>query len=152
MRKIHANNPALRNPDFALQVFDQARQPVVWLFISRRLRQSAKAIFEKEDPVAQQHYNTLQRLNAGLIKFEEAEIPRAPNFEAAYMLIAYAIENLLKGLMLAKGIVKFSGPIGKPDATAPTPRYPGGCKATTSVSCTSGPSLKRLSTCICSTR
>ena len=32
-----------------------------------------------------------------------------PNLDAAEMLIAFAIENFLKGLMVAKGRVKFSG-------------------------------------------
>jgi hypothetical protein len=81
--EIHPNSPVLRNPRFAQQVFDNARQPIVWLFVSRRLRSSAKIIFD--------------------------EILDVPNFEAGYMLIAYAIENLLKGLMIAKGVARFKG-------------------------------------------
>ena len=100
--KIHPNNPVLRNPEFAKLVFDQARQPIVWLVVSRRLRQSAKAIWKEKEPIAQQFWTKLRDKDIG-------EILDAPNLEAIYMLIAYAIENLLKGLMLAKGIAKFRG-------------------------------------------
>jgi hypothetical protein len=103
--KIHPNNPVLRNPEFAKLVFDQARQPIVWLFVSRRLRQSAKAIWKEEEPIVQRNADWLKTGDPS-----EVDDPlKAPNLDAIYMLIAYAIENLLKGLMLAKGIAKFRG-------------------------------------------
>ena len=105
MAELHPNNPVLRNPEFAQLVFDQARQPIVWLFVSRRLRKSAKAIWKEEGPVVQRHSDWSKTGD-----LREADDPlKAPNLEAIYMLIAYAIENLLKRLMLAKGIAKFRG-------------------------------------------
>ena len=104
MAKIHANNPVVRNPPFATQVFDAARRPVAWLVVSRRLRQSADAIFDRENPIARRFYNELRRDPA---KFDREKFPW-PNFDAAYMLIAFAIENLLKGLLVAKGVVTFT--------------------------------------------
>jgi hypothetical protein len=101
--EIHPNSPVLRNPRFAQQVFDNARHPIVWLFVSRRLRSSAKIIFEKEEPIAQHFQAKVQDVNT------VGEILDAPYFDAGYMLIAYAIENLLKGLMIAKGIVRLEG-------------------------------------------
>ena len=113
MAEIHKNNPVFRNPRFAADVFEAAKQPVAWLFVSRQLRQSAKPIFEQENPVAQRYWDELQRLSvsgaSGEAKpFDETKFPPPANFYAAYMLIAYAIENLLKGLMLAKGIAELS--------------------------------------------
>ena len=102
MAKIHPNNPVLRNPKFAKLVFDEARQPIVWLLVSRRLRKSAKAIWREEEPIAQQFW-------AKLYDKDSDETLDEPNLDAIFMLIAYAIENLLKGLMLAKGIAKFEG-------------------------------------------
>jgi hypothetical protein len=95
-------------------VFDGSRQPLSWLFVSRQLRQSARPIFQQENLVAKRYFDELQRLSLSdgtgeEGTFDETKFPPAPNFYAAYMLIAYAIENLLKGLMLAKGIAKFSG-------------------------------------------
>ena len=104
--KIHANNPVFRNPKFAKEVFDGASRPLAWLIVSRRLRHSANAIFERENPVAQRFWAELHRINAPGT-FDETKFPR-PNFDAAYMLTAFAIENLLKGLMLAKGVATFS--------------------------------------------
>jgi hypothetical protein len=97
--------PNWLNPQFAQLVFDQARQPIVWLFVSRRLRQSARAIWKEEEPVVQR-YLAWQKAGG---QSETDDPLKAPNLEAVYMLIAYAIENLLKGLMLAKGIAKFEG-------------------------------------------
>jgi hypothetical protein len=53
--KIHPNNPVLRNPRFAQLVFDEARRPIVWLFVSRRLRKSARAIWKEEEPIVQRY-------------------------------------------------------------------------------------------------
>jgi hypothetical protein len=103
--KIHPNNPVLRNPKFAQLVFDEARQPIVWLVVSRRLRKSAKAIWKEEEPVVQRYSDWAKTGDPS----EVGDPLKAPNLEAIYMLIAYAIENLLKGLMLAKGIAKFGG-------------------------------------------
>ena len=102
MAKTHPNNPVFRNPKFAKLVFDEARQPFVWLVVSRRLRKSAQVLWKQEEPIAQQFWTKLRD--------KDIDDPLdEPNLDAIYMLIAYAIENLLKGLMLAKGIAKFEG-------------------------------------------
>ncbi len=113
MRKVHPNNPTLRNPKFAKQVFDVSRQPKAWHGVARRLRRSAEAIIESENPVAQRFYDELHCIG-GLAadghppeEFDETSFP-FPNFDAAYMLMAFAIENLLKGILVAKGRVGFS--------------------------------------------
>jgi hypothetical protein len=104
--KTHANNPVLRNPKFAKDVFDSARRPLAWLTVGCRLRSAADAIFERENPVATRFYDELRRISNSE-KLDEAKFP-PPNFDAAYMLIAFAIENLLKGLIVAKERVTFS--------------------------------------------
>jgi hypothetical protein len=111
--KIHPNNPTLHNPKFAKEVFDHARQPAAWFRVARRLRSSADAVFERENPVAERFWTELRRGDARLSNlaveqdFDEQKYP-FPNFNAAYMLVAFAIENLLKGLAIAKGLVTFS--------------------------------------------
>jgi len=37
-KETNPNNPALRNPQFAQEVFDSARHPTSWLIAGRRLR------------------------------------------------------------------------------------------------------------------
>lgn len=110
--KIHPNNPTLSNPKFAKEVFDHARHPAAWLHVGRRLRSSADAIFERENPVATRFWSELHRMTAAAGNspsedLDESKFPW-PNFEGAYMLIAFAIENLLKGLAIAKGLATFS--------------------------------------------
>ena len=102
----HPNNPVLRNAKFAKIVFDSACRPLAWLIVSRRLRHSANAILDREAPIAQRFWAELHRVTDAK-DFDESKFP-FPNFDAAHMLIGFAIENLLKGLMVAKGIAKFS--------------------------------------------
>lgn len=115
MAKLHPMHPTLRNPKWTQQVFDNARQPRVWMHVARRLRASADAIFERENPVAARHWDEIRRFttfaaegNSPPENYDETKFPW-PNFDAAFMLMAYAIENLLKGLAIAKGLVQFSG-------------------------------------------
>lgn len=110
---IHANNPTLRNPKFAKEVFDHAHHPKAWLLVAHRLRRSADAIFERENPVARRFWQEFRRIanvsgasSTPPEDLDESKFP-FPNFDAAYLLIAFAIENLLKGLMVAKGIAIF---------------------------------------------
>jgi hypothetical protein len=105
-KTIHPNNPVLRNPKFAKEVFDASRHPLAWLIVSRRLRHSADAILARETPVGQRFWAELKRITEPK-DFDEAKFP-APNFDAAHLLIGFAIENSLKGLMVAKGIATFS--------------------------------------------
>ncbi len=113
MRKVHPNHPTLRNPKFAKEVFDASRQPRAWYTVAQRLRRSAEAIFARENPVARRFYDELHRIGGLAAEgkppedFDETKFP-FPNFDAAYMLIAFAIENLLKGILVARGLVTFS--------------------------------------------
>jgi hypothetical protein len=114
-RKVHPNHPTQCNPEFAMGVYDSARRPIAWLIVGRRLRYSAEVIFERENPVSTRFWGELERRvnlsadgNTPSEDFDHAKFP-PPNLNAAYMLVAFAIENLLKGLMIAKGIVRFSG-------------------------------------------
>jgi hypothetical protein len=112
--EIHPDHPTLRNPKFARAVFDSARHPKAWLHVAHRLRASADAIFERENPVATRFWDEFNRIarvaadgNSPPADFDESKFPW-PNFDAAYMLMAYAIENLLRGLAVAKGRAAFS--------------------------------------------
>ena len=112
MAPVHPNNPSIRNPDWARQVFESSRQPRSWLLVGRRLRSSAETIFAQENPVAKRFFDELRRVGEVSAKsgetydFDEGEFPY-PNFDAAHMLVAFAMENLLKGLIVAKGVVTF---------------------------------------------
>ncbi len=115
MAKLHPNHPTLRNPKWTQQVFDNSREPKAWMHVAGRLRASADAIFERERPVAARHWDELRRIGRLAAKrnsppedYDENKFPW-PNFDAAFMLMAYAIENLLKGLAIAKELVRFSG-------------------------------------------
>jgi hypothetical protein len=59
-----------------------------------------------ETPVAERFWAELKRITDSK-QFDEANFPM-PNFDGARLLIGFAIENLLKGLMVAKGIATFS--------------------------------------------
>ncbi|MEJ0069925.1 MAG: hypothetical protein WDO24_15745 [Pseudomonadota bacterium] len=113
MAKTHPNNPTLRNPDFAKKVFDSSHHPRSWLTMARRLRSSADAIFDRETPVAARFWDEMRRISenaasgSSLEDFDQEKFPH-PNFDAAFMLIAFAVENLLKGIAVAKGLVTFS--------------------------------------------
>jgi hypothetical protein len=105
-KTIHPNNPVLRNPKFAKEVFDASRHPLAWLIVSRRLRHSADAILARETPVAQRFWAKLKHITDRK-EFDETKFPM-PNFDGAHLLIGFAIEDLLKGLTVAKGIATFS--------------------------------------------
>src|ERR1700682_5509503 len=105
-KTVHPNNPSLRNPKFAKEVFDASRHPLAWLIVSRRLRYSADAFLSREIPIAQRYWAELRRVTDPK-DFDESKFP-APNLEGAYLLIGFAIENLLKGIIVAKGIATFS--------------------------------------------
>ena len=112
-RKLHPHHPTMRNPEFAKKVFDFASEPRSWLSMARNLRHSADAIFERENRVAQRFMDEIRRLDTlgdteKPEEWDEAAFPH-PNFAAALMLVAFAIENLLKGLVVAKGLAPFTG-------------------------------------------
>ena len=107
----HQSNPAYRNPEWAQRIFDAAKNPAEWLYVARRLRSSADAIFEREEPTATKTREEFLRLGAlGRLEELDTEAYPAPNLDAAYMLMAYAIENLLKGLIVGKKRADFSNP------------------------------------------
>jgi hypothetical protein len=113
-KKVHPNNPTLSNPEYAAAVLDAARHPLSWLIVGQRLRSSADAIFDRETPVANRFWEEFNRINRQVAsgnspreEFDESRFPQ-PNFYAAYMLIAFAIENFLKGIATAKQIFPFT--------------------------------------------
>jgi hypothetical protein len=111
---VHPDNPASRNPQFATAVFKSAAEPKSWLATARNLRASADAILAREGPVYDRRSGELHRISLLVAdghpaeELDEARFP-FPNLDAALMLLAFSVENLLKGLLLAKGAVKFSG-------------------------------------------
>ena len=110
-RKVHQTNPAIRNREWARMFFDAAKNPSDWHRVAQRLRSSADVIFEPEKPVAAMALHKLQRLVAkGRLEELDTKEYAAPNIEAGYMLMAFAIENLLKGLIVGKGTVDASNP------------------------------------------
>ena len=90
---------------------DAAKNPSDWLRVARRLRSSADVIFEHDRPIAATTLHELQRLVAdGRVEALDAKEYAAPNLDAGYMLMAFAIENLLKGLIVGKGSIDASNP------------------------------------------
>ena len=55
------------------QIFDNARQPKAWMRVAQRLRASADAIFERENPVAARHWEEIRRI--GSLPAEEGSPP-----------------------------------------------------------------------------
>ncbi len=97
--------------EFAKQQFKAAQQPVAWLLSAERLRDAADAILKHELP------NEIPYFRAHKVAVEEAvadaysdgndagvaEIKAAPpNYPPAQLMYAYAIENVLKGLIVSK--------------------------------------------------
>lgn len=105
-KSIHPVSPVIRNPQFAKEVFDAASQPRTWLRVAQNLRSSAVAILERENPIAKRFFDELAQMDVNA-EFDERRFPRG-NFDAAYMLIAFSIENFLKGIIIAKKIISFS--------------------------------------------
>jgi len=111
-KNLHPNHPVNRNPEFVDEVLAASSHPRSWLKIAKRLRSSAQVLFDHEEPVAKKFYDELGRVgrrrsegNDGSEDWDFTRFPR-PDFSIAFMLVAFAIENLLKGLALTKGITK----------------------------------------------
>jgi hypothetical protein len=110
-RRVHQGNPAIRNREWSRMFFDAAKNLADWLRVARKLRSSADVIFEREKPIAAKALNELRRLLAeGKAEDLDTKGYAAPNLEAGYMLMAFAIENLLKGLIVGKDTVDVSNP------------------------------------------
>jgi hypothetical protein len=71
------------------------------------LRSSANAILDRENPIATRFFDELRKTSATQ-EFDESKFPSA-NFDAAYKLVGFAIENFLKGIAIAKGPATFAG-------------------------------------------
>jgi hypothetical protein len=92
------------------QIFKAAQQPVLWLVSAEALRDAAEVIITREDgflvPYLRAHDEAVDF--ATRIAYSEGEkaghaeiAARTPNYPPAQMLYAYAIENALKGLIVA---------------------------------------------------
>jgi len=95
--------------EFAKQLFKAGQQPAAWLRSAGRLRDAAEAILKHELPAERAYSQALK------IADEEAHAESvhdgvgaadikaiAPNYPPAQLLYAYAIENVLKGLIVLK--------------------------------------------------
>ena len=97
--------------EFAKQLFKAGQQPAAWLRSAGHLRDAAEAILEHELP-AERAYSQAFKLadeeaTAESVRNDTgegtAEIKAiAPNYPPAQLLYAYAIENVLKGLIVLK--------------------------------------------------
>jgi hypothetical protein len=82
-------------------------QPVAWLVSGRRLFASAKILLNDQGPVADRYWAEAERVAREAARrgirpaWGEMAFP-VPNFDGAYLLLAYTIENLLKGLLIAQ--------------------------------------------------
>lgn len=102
---------------FAKDTFKAAQSPAAWLMSAERMRDGAEAILTQEQPFEipylQAHEAATQYALAQMASGTSdgiAEIKaRVPNYPAAQLLYAYALENLLKGLIVAKNASLVSG-------------------------------------------
>lgn len=95
---------------FARDIYKAAQSPSAWLISAERLRDAAEAILQHEVqfeiPYFRAHDEAVQQALAiactGDNTAGSAEITcRAPNYPPAQVLYAYALENVLKGLVVA---------------------------------------------------
>jgi hypothetical protein len=95
---------------FQKDMFKVAQRPVAWLLSAERLRDAAEIILrhevEKEIPYFRAHADAVHQATAEAYNeghdagVAEIQAP-APNYPPAQLLYAYAIENVLKGLIVA---------------------------------------------------
>jgi hypothetical protein len=95
----------------AKQLFKAGQQPAAWLRSAGRLRDAAEAILKHELP-AERAYSQAREIADEEARAESvrndtgvgvADIKAiAPNYPPAQLLYAYAIENVLKGLIVLK--------------------------------------------------
>jgi hypothetical protein len=98
-------------PMFKTDVFKAAQSPSSWLLTAERLRDGAEAILAHEQRFEVAYFRAYRAATeeAVAIAYSEgndagvADIEaRAPNYPAAQLLYGYALENLLKGIQIAK--------------------------------------------------
>src|ERR1700693_3439562 len=90
--------------DFNKQLFKAAQKPCEWLSFAESLRDAAEAILTHEFPTELPYRQAVavasEEVDADGGMAEIKAIP--PNSPPAHLLYAYAIENVLKGLMVSK--------------------------------------------------
>ena len=95
---------------FSQEMYRAAQSPVGWLLSAERLRDAAEAILQHEVQYEVSYFRAYDAAvkEAQAIAFAEgndcgsAQISaRAPNYPPAQLLYAYAIENVLKGIIVA---------------------------------------------------
>jgi hypothetical protein len=107
MRYVVTEDPK----EFAKQNFKAGQQPAAWLRSAGRLRDAAEVILNHELPAetSYSHAAKIAEEEAVAVSVRDgtdagvAEIKAtAPNYPPAQLLYAYAIENVLKGLIVFK--------------------------------------------------
>jgi hypothetical protein len=97
--------------EIAKQTFKAGQQPAAWLRSAGRLRDAAEVILKQELPAEVSYSQALEIADEEAVaeiarnnsEFGAADIKAiAPNYPPAQLLYAYAIENVLKGLMVFK--------------------------------------------------
>jgi hypothetical protein len=87
--------------------FEAAQQPVAWLSKAQRLAGAAEAIVASqaalEEGYSRAYDAAVAELEASMNRIAEIRHPE-PNYLPAGMLYGFAIENALKGLIIAKGL------------------------------------------------
>jgi hypothetical protein len=91
--------------EFAKSVFKAAQRPALWLHSAERLRDAAEAILKHELPAEGPYFQALKIAgeeaagnDAGVADIKAVQ----PNYPPAQLMYAYAIENVLKGLIVSK--------------------------------------------------
>jgi hypothetical protein len=85
--------------EIAKQTFKAGQQPAAWLRSAGRLRDAAEVILKQELPAEVSYSQALEIADEEAVADIKAI---APNYPPAQLLYAYAIENVLKGLMVFK--------------------------------------------------
>lgn len=97
--------------EFKNEMFKSAQRPGAWLSSAEQLRDAAEALLEHELPKEIPYFKArdeaeqeaLAEANSDGKDAGSAEIrAEPPNYPPAQLLYAYAIENVLKGLIIAK--------------------------------------------------
>jgi len=97
--------------EIAKQTFKAGQLPAAWLRSAGRLRDAAEVILKQELPAEVSYSQALEIADEEAVaeiarnnsEFGAADIKAiAPNYPPAQLLYAYAIENVLKGLMVFK--------------------------------------------------
>jgi hypothetical protein len=91
--------------EFKKLVFKAAQRPTAWLHSAERLRNAAEAILKHELPAEGLYFEALKiaEEEAAGNDAGHAEIKAIPpNYPPAQLMYAYAIENVLKGLIVSK--------------------------------------------------